>query len=132
MAARGTDNQKEIKDIIKVLTTDDKVMEKNTRETLDMTNNKTAMNRIANDATYKAEILGGQNHIALFTEAAEKINMKNITAFDLAITEEFQKAMKDWFDGNKDVPTYDAALKNFYKNLKARAPSVWTPENPKQ
>lgn len=131
MVARGTDNQKEVKDIIKVMTTDATVMEKNTRETLDMTNNKTAMNKIATDTSYQAKILGGQNHIALFTEAAEKINMKNVTAFDLAITEEFQKAMKDWFDG-KEVKTYDQALNNFYTNLKGRAPSVWTPKNPKQ
>ncbi len=131
MVARGTDNQKEVKDIIKVMTTDATVMEKNTRETLDMTNNKTAMNKIATDTSYQAKILGGQNHIALFTEAAEKINMKNVTAFDLAITEEFQKAMKDWFDA-KEVKTYDQALNNFYTNLKGRAPSVWTPKNPKQ
>ncbi len=131
MVARGTDNQKEVKDIIKVMTTDATVMEKNTRETLDMTNNKTAMNKIATDTSYQAKILGGQNHIALFTEAAEKINMKNVTAFDLAITEEYQKAMKDWFDA-KEVKTYDQALNNFYTNLKGRAPSVWTPKNPKQ
>lgn len=131
MVARGTDNQKEVKDIIKVMTTDATVMEKNTRETLDMTNNKPAMQKIANDTSYQAKILGGQNHIALFTEAADKINMKNVTAFDLAITEEFQKAMKDWFDA-KEVKTYDQALKNFYTNLKGRAPSVWTPENPKK
>lgn len=131
MVAKGTDNQKEVKDIIKVMTTDATVMEKNTRETLDMTNNKTAMTKIANDKEYKAKILGGQNHIALFTEAADKINMKNVTAYDLAITEEYQKAMKDWFDG-KEVKTYDQALANFYKNLKGRAPSVWTTANPKQ
>ncbi len=131
MVARGTDNQKEVADIIKVMTTDATVMEKNTRDTLDMTNNKPAMDKIAKDTSYKAKILGGQNHIALFTEAAGKINMENVTAYDLAITEEYQKAMKDWFDG-KEVKTYEDALKNFYTNLKGRAPAIWTPENKKQ
>lgn len=129
MAARGTDNKDLVAHIIKVMTCDPTVMEKNTRETLDMTNNKTAMNKIAADTSYQAPILGGQNHIALFVGSADKINMKNVTAYDQAITEEFQKAMKDWFDGA--VSSYDDALTNFYKALKTRAPSVWTPENPK-
>lgn len=123
-ACKGSDNLNLVATIMKTMTCDAAIMEKNTRDTLDMTNNKLAMEKIANDTTYEAKILGGQNHIALFTKAAEKINMKNITPYDQVITEEFQGAMKDYFTGKV---TYDKALETFYSKAITRAPSLKKP-----
>ena len=43
------------------------------------------MEEIAN-SDYKSDFLGGQNHIALFAEAAKKIDMSNAGPYDQGIT----------------------------------------------
>ena len=68
------------------------------------------MNELAN-SDFQSEFLGGQNHIALFAEAAPKIDMSNITAYDQGLNESFQAAFKDYFTGAVDK---DTALENFY------------------
>ena len=95
-------------------------MKKITEDTEDFTNNQTAMGELAK-SDYKSTFLGGQNHIALFAEAAPKINMKNISKYDQGMTEEFQKAFKDYFDGNV---TKDQALDNFYKAIIEKYPNL--------
>lgn len=113
-ACKGTDNQKQIYDIMRDLTCTRSVDESITRITQDYTNHKTAMHAIATDATYGSTFLGGQNHIALFEKSAAKIDMKNMTAYDQGCNEKFQNAMHDYFAGTS---TYDAALKNFKETL---------------
>ena len=120
-AATGTDNKTIVADIMKKLTCDATIAEKITRDTQDYTNNTVAMNKLANDATYGSELLGGQNHIKLFAEAAPKINMKNISAYDQGINEKLQEAMKDYFAGTK---TLDEAWDNFYEKVKTVYPSL--------
>ena len=113
-AAAGTDNKSQILDIMKKLTCDATIAEKITRDTLDYTNNKTAMNKLANDPKYGSDFLGGQNHVALFAQAAPKIDMSNISAYDQTINEKLQEAMKDYFVG---TVTEDKAWENFYKKV---------------
>lgn len=120
-AAAGTDNKTIVADIMRKLTCDASIAEKITRDTQDYTNNTVAMNKIANDATYGSTLLGGQNHIALFAQAAPKINMKNISAYDQGINEKLQEAMKDYFAGTK---TLDEAWDNFYEKVKTVYPSL--------
>ena len=105
------------------LTCNGEIMEQITRDqdVQDYTNNKAAMERIANDASYGSEFLGGQNHVALFTENAKKIDMSNISAYDQACNEEFQNAMKQYFDG---TATYDEALELFYKAVIEKHPEL--------
>jgi multiple sugar transport system substrate-binding protein len=91
-----------------------------TKDTQDYTNTISGMNELAN-SDFKSDFLGGQNHIKLFAEAAPKINMKNISAYDQGLNEEFQKAMKDYFDGNV---TKDKALDNFYKAATEKYPNL--------
>ena len=69
-------------------------MKQITLDTEDYTNNEKAMEEIAN-SDYKSDFLGGQNHIALFAEAAKKIDMSNAGPYDQGITESFQAAFKD-------------------------------------
>ncbi len=120
-AANGTDNKSQVLDIMKKLTCDATIAEKITRDTLDYTNNKTAMNKIANDATYGSEFLGGQNHIKLFAAAAPKIDMKNISAYDQGINEKLQEAMKDYFAG---TVTEEKAWENFYTKVTTVYPEL--------
>jgi len=121
-AARGTDNIPTIRDIMYTLTCDKETMKNITLEVADYTNNKEAMNEIAN-SDYSFDFLGGQNHIALFTEVADKIDMSNTCPYDQGCNEEFQKAFKDYFDGNVNK---EEALQNFYTNIKIKYPDLTT------
>ena len=119
-AAKGTDNTSLIKDIMKVMTCDADTLKKITEDTQDYTNNIPAMKELAK-SDFKSDFLGGQNHIALFSEVAPKIDMSNISSYDQGLNEEFQKAFKDYFDGNVDK---DKALANFYKGAIEKYPNL--------
>ena len=125
-ASYANDNPTLIKDIMYQLTCNGEIMEKITRDPAvqDYTNNMAAMEAIASDATYASEFLGGQNHVALFTENAKNIDMSNISAYDQGLNETFQAAFKDYFDGTVD---YDTALANFYKNATTKYPNLKQP-----
>lgn len=114
IGAKGTDDTALIKQTMKDLTVDPTIMKKITTDTQDYTNNKKAMKEIA-DSDYKSDFLGGQNHIKLFTEAADKISLKYISPYDQGCNEKFQEAMKDYFAGSK---TYAEAISNFKTLLK--------------
>ena len=86
----------------------------------DYTNNEKAMNEIAN-SDYKSDFLGGQNHIALFAEAATKIDMSNAGPYDQGLNESFQNAFKDYFTGNVEE---DAAKANFETAIKEKYPEL--------
>lgn len=119
-AAKGTDNISFIRDMMYRLTCDAETMKQITLDTQDYTNNESAMNEIAN-SDYASDFLGGQNHIALFAEAAKKIDMSNISDYDQGLNESFQAAMKDYFEGTVDK---DTALENFYKSAIEKYPEL--------
>lgn len=119
-AAAGTDNIPTIKDIMYVLTCDSATMKKITEDTQDYTNNEKAMNELAN-SDFQSAFLGGQNHIALFAEAAPKIDMSNLSAYDQGLNESFQGAFKDYFEGTVDKAK---ALENFYTSAIEKYPEL--------
>ena len=121
-AATGTDNPSAVKDIMLKLTCDKEIMKNITEVTQDYTNNMEAMNELAN-SDFQSAFLGGQNHIALFAEAAPKIDMSNISSYDQGCNEEFQGAFKDYFDGNASK---EDALNNFYTNIVIKYPELTT------
>ena len=118
--AKGTDNMPFIRDLMYRLTCDATTMKQITMDTLDYTNNQSAMNEIAN-SDYSSDFLGGQNHIALFAEAATKIDMSNVGAYDSGLNEKFQNAMHEYFEGTVD---YDTALNNFYRMAVEKYPEL--------
>lgn len=122
-AAQGTDNADDIKDIMEQLTCNKDIMESMTRdqEIQDYTNTISGMKEIAEDSTYGSDFLGGQNHVALFSETAEKIDMSNISPYDQGCNELIQRAMKDYFNGNVDL---DTAKQNFEKSIKESYPEI--------
>ena len=119
-AAKGTDDIPLVKDIMQTMTCDPTVAKTITTDTQDYTNNMAAMTSIAS-SNYSSAFLGGQNHIALFASVAPKINMSNISPYDQGLNEEFQKAYKDYFDGNVDKAK---ALENFYKAAIEKYPNL--------
>ena len=93
---------------MKVMTCNKDVAKAITEGEQDYTNNKAAIKELI-DGGYTNAFLGGQDHLALLTEAADKISLENkLSAYD-------QGAMKDYFLGTVD--SYEAALENFKKNI---------------
>lgn len=120
-AATGTDNISLVKDIMYTLTCDTDTLVSITNEMGDFTNSVPAMEALAADASYGHEFLGGQNHIAVLLDSAQSISMANIGPYDQGMTEEYQKAFKDYFDGIVDK---DAALENFYTAILEKYPNL--------
>mgnify|MGYP000674228455 CR=1 FL=1 len=50
-------------------------------------------------SNYQSDFLGGQNHIALFAEAAKKIDMSNISDYDKDCNEQIQQCLHPYFEG---------------------------------
>jgi hypothetical protein len=121
--AAGSDDVDTIKDIMLKLTCDKDIMESMTRnqDIQDYTNTVSGMEEIANDESYGSDFLGGQNHVALFSETAQKIDMSNAGAYDQGCNESIQKAFKDYFDGNV---TMDEAKANFEKTITEKYPEI--------
>ncbi len=119
-AATGTDNITLVRDIMKTLTCDAKTMKQITIDTQDYTNNQAAMNELA-ASDIKFDFLGGQNHIAMFAKVAPKISMTSMSPYDQTMTEQLQKACKDYFDGKV---TKDQAIENFYTAVIEKHPEL--------
>ena len=120
-AAQGTDNPTLVKDIILKMTTDDKVMEDIAVKDSDCVNNKDVLDKLANDAEFGNAILGGQNPYAMLAAGAELVDMSNISIYDQGCNEEFQGAMKNYFDGNA---TYEEALAQFNSAVTEKYPEL--------
>ena len=81
-----------------------------TKDTQDYTNCQSAMQSLATDPTYGSDFLGGQNHIALFSEVAPTIDMSNAGPYDQGCNETIQNCFHDYFNGSID---FDTAKANF-------------------
>lgn len=87
----------------------------------DFVNNKPAMEKMAADTSYANKVLGGQNPLAMFCAGAGNIDLSNTSPYDQGCNESFQKAMKDYFDGNL---SYDEAVDMFYKAVVEKYPEL--------
>lgn len=118
--ATGTDNEELIKDIMLTMTTDTELMKNMVvREDL-FVNNKSAMEFIGL-TDYQKDYLGGQNPMPVYHTNALKLDKSNITAYDLGCNEEFQKAMRLYFEGNC---TLEEALDYFYRGVMEKYPEL--------
>lgn len=120
-AATGTDNATLVKDIMLKLTADETIMKEIVVADDDFVNNKSAMEAMAKDSSYTSKVLGGQNPLAMYCAGAEKIDLSNQSPYDQACTEEFQNAMKNYFEGNA---TLEEALDLFYKAVVEKHPEL--------
>ena len=123
--AAGTDNASLVKDIMLKLTCDADVMTEIAKADGDFVNNKGAMEALSTDDTFGDAILGGQNPIAKFLGGIDSIDLSNLSAYDQGCNEEFQNAMKNYFEGNAD--TYEEALEQFYTAVIEKYPELSKP-----
>lgn len=117
----GTDNPSLIKDIILQLTTNEDIMKEIVIADDDFVNNIPAMEEMAADTSYQSNVLGGQNPLAMYCAGAEKIDLSNLSPYDQGCTEEFQNAMKNYFEENA---TIEEALELFYKSVEEKYPEL--------
>ncbi len=120
-AAAGTDNGDLIKDIMLKMTADADLMKGIVVKDDDFVNNKTAMEAMAKDASYSSKVLGGQNPLQMYCNGVAGLDLSNLSKYDQACNEEFQNAMKQYFDG---TATYDEALELFYKAVIEKHPEL--------
>ena len=120
-AARGTDNPTLVKDIILTMTTDEAVLEDIAVKDSDCVNNKEVLAKLSGDESFGNAILGGQNPYAMLAEGAELVDMSNISIYDQGCNEEFQRAMRNYFEGNA---TYDEALAQFNTAVVEKYPEL--------
>lgn len=120
-AAAGTDNASLVKDIMLQMTTNEEIMTEIVVKDDDFVNNKTVMETMAEDPKYTSKILGGQNPLAMYCAGVENLDLSNISPYDQGCNEEFQNAMKNYFEGNA---TLDEALDLFYTAVIEKYPEL--------
>ena len=127
-AATGTDNPSLVKDIMLQMTTNDDVMKDIIEKDDDFVNNSTVMDGLADgtimgkdDKPYTSTILGGQNPLPMYIAGVKTLDLSNLSAYDQGCNEEFQKAMKDYFEGNCDK---DTAIETFKKAVIEKYPDI--------
>ena len=94
----------------------------------DFVNNSTVMNGLADgtimgkdDKPYESKILGGQNPLEMYCAGVANLDLSNICAYDQGCNEEFQHAMKNYFEGKASK---DEALDLFYKAVTEKYPEL--------
>ena len=120
-AATGTDNPTLVADIMRQLTTNETIMKEIVVDDNDFVNNKPAMEAMAADKSYQNKVLGGQNPLAMFCTGANNIELSTLTAYDQGCNEEFQAAMKNYFNGKA---TLEDALADFKKKIVVKYPEL--------
>lgn len=120
--ATGTDNPSLVADIMRQMTCNEELMIDIVKADDDFVNNQSAMEKMASDASYQSKVLGGINPLGLYAEGAKKIDLSNLSPYDQGCNEEFQNAMKNYFDGN--AKTYEEALEMFYKAVEEKYPEL--------
>lgn len=119
--ATGTDNATLVGDIMKTMTCNADIATDIAKADGDFANNKTAMEALASDESFGDAILGGQNPISKFLAGVETIDLSNLSNYDQGCNEEFQAAMKNYFEGNA---TLDEAKDQFYKAVVEKYPEL--------
>lgn len=114
--ASGSDNAAEVKDIILTMTADPAVLQEIVEQDDDFANSQTVMNKLAS-GDYSSKVMGGQNPLGIFAKGVASLDLSNISEYDQACNEEFQKAMKNYFIGKA---TKEEALDLFKKGVQEK------------
>lgn len=124
--ATGTDNPTLVKDLILTMTANDDVLKEIVVEDNDFTNSKPVMDAMAADTSYSSKVLGGQNPLGMYCAGVETIDLSNLSDYDQGCNEEFQKAMKGYFEGT--YATEDEAIAAFYAAVVEKYPALSAPQ----
>ncbi|SEA64658.1 ABC-type glycerol-3-phosphate transport system, substrate-binding protein [Pseudobutyrivibrio sp. ACV-2] len=117
----GTDNAEHVKEIMLAVTGNKDNLMKITKDYLDFTNTQSGMKEIAEDESFGAEFLGGENPFKYFQPAAASIEMTTLSPYDQGCVELIQSSFGDYFQGQVD---YDTAKANFEKAIMERYPDI--------
>ena len=120
--ADGTDNISLVRDIMEKMTTDETILTNMAKTDEKFVNNRNVMEDMAENASYKSELLGGQNAIVTFCESADAIFSQYLSQYDEECNKEFQAAMRKWFDGK--YASYDEAVEAFYAKVIEKYPEL--------
>jgi len=120
-AAKGTDNEALVADILKTMTCDKEILTKIVVEKSDFTNSVSVMEGSASDPAFGDTFLGGQNYVSVLLANAQNINRAKSTMYDQTCTEQIQNAMHDYFNGIVDLET---AWNNFYTVMAEKHPEL--------
>lgn len=124
--ATGTDNPTLVKDLILTMTANDEVLKEIVVDDNDFTNSKPVMDAMAADTSYSSKVLGGQNPLGMYCAGVETIDLSNLSDYDQGCNEEFQKAMKGYFEGT--YATTDEAIAAFYTAVLEKYPALSAPQ----
>lgn len=124
--ATGTDNPTLVKDLILTMTANDDVLKEIVVDDNDFTNSKPVMDAMAADTSYSSKVLGGQNPLGMYCAGVEKIDLSNLTDYDQGCNEEFQTAMKGYFEGT--YATEEEAIAAFYAAVLEKYPALSAPQ----
>ena len=102
------------------MTTNDDVMREIIEKDDDFVNNQDVIVEMA-DSSYASKILGGQNPLGIYNEGVSKLDLSNLSSYDQGCNEEFQHAMKNYFEGSA---TKEEALDLFYKSVLEKYPEL--------
>lgn len=118
--AKGTDNKKFAKDLILKLCCSEDIMLELISEKNIAVNNSTAMKKHSENPVM-VPFLNNQDYYPYFAKAAELVNGKNITKYDIDFTDFLLEAMSRYFDGNTSLKQ---AWNDFYKMVNKRYPKL--------
>lgn len=125
LAPTGSDNPAVLTDIMNTFMNDESVCEDLIRNESQFTNNRKVNQRIADDASYGSEFLGGQNDVAVFADLTGEIVFQNQTVYDQYMNEGLQNIYAEYLKGILD--SRDTVLQNFYAYINKKVPEVITP-----
>ena len=117
LAATGTDNPTMVADIMNTFINNEEVIEHLVRDEAQFSNNQVVNNKLAADASYGSEFLGGQNDVAVFAELAKNIKFQNITPYDQGCNEGIQTYVREWLNGQVTKEQAIANFKDYLKNV---------------
>ena len=117
----GTDNPEHVKEIMLAVTANKDNLLKITNDYLDFTNTQSGMKEIAEDESFAAEFLGGENPFKYFQPAAASISMTTLSPYDQGCVELIQSSFSDYLQGQVD---YDTAKANFETAIMERYPDI--------
>ena len=121
IAANGTDNMSQVKDIMLKMTSDRDILNSLAVNNGEMSNDQPLMEELAQSPEFGIELLGGQNYLGVLSDAAASISLVNVSPYDQGCTEEFQNVFGDYFNGKIDL---EKAKENFATAIGERYPEL--------
>ena len=123
IAANGTDNVSQVKDIMLKMTSDRDILRSLAVNNGEMSNDQPLMEELAQSPDFGIDLLGGQNYIGVLSDAAASISLANVSPYDQGCTEEFQNTFGDYFNGKIDLEkakaNFETAIGERYPELKS-------------